>query len=100
MTKEENIHAASTCTPKTVGTKKNMKNKIYFYVGIIPSDERDLKEFINNMIEDSDQKYFVEVIDQYDDPYGYYTYQLRGSWDAYKCFLDRPFVRSLTHHEE
>jgi hypothetical protein len=82
------------------GTKKNMKNKIYFYVGIIPSDERDLKEFINNMIEDSDQKYFVEVIDQYDDPYGYYTYQIRGSWDAYKCFIDRPFVRSLTHHEE
>lgn len=82
------------------GTKKNMKNKIYFYVGIIPSDENDLKEFINNMIEDSDQKYFVEVIRHYDDPKGYLTYQLRGSWEAYKCFMGRPFVRSLSHDED
>ena len=52
------------------------------------------------MIEDSDQKYFVEVINEYDDPDGYYTYQLRGSWEAYKCFLGRPFVKSLSHDEE
>jgi hypothetical protein len=77
-----------------------MKDKIYFYVGIIPSDEKDLKEFINDMIEDSDLKYFVEVINEYDDPDGYYTYQLRGSWEAYKCFLGRPFVKSLSHDEE
>ncbi len=77
-----------------------MKNKIYFYVGIIPSDEKDLREFISNMIEDSDQKYFVEIINHYDDPDGYYTYQLRGSIEAYKCFIGRPFVRSLSHDQE
>jgi hypothetical protein len=77
-----------------------MKNKIYFYVGIIPSDENELKEFINNMIEDSDQRYFVEVINEYDDTHGYYTYQLRGTWEAYKCFMKRPFVKSLSHDEE
>ena len=43
---------------------------------------------------------FVEVMKEYDDPQGYYTYQLRGSWEAYKCFLGRPFVRSLSHDEE
>jgi len=77
-----------------------MKDKIYFYVGIIPSDENELKEFINNMIEDSDQRYFVEVINEYDDTHGYYTYQLRGTWEAYKCFMNRPFVKSLSHDEE
>jgi hypothetical protein len=74
--------------------------KIYFYVGIIPSDEGDLKEFIHNMIEDSDQKYFVEIIKEYDDPHGYHTYQLRGTWDAYRCFMNRPFIKSLSHDEE
>lgn len=78
----------------------DMKDKIYFYVGIIPEDGVILKEFINNMIEDSDLKYFVEVINEYDDPDGYYTYQLKGTWEAYKCFLDRPFVKSLSHDEE
>ena len=77
-----------------------MKDKISFYVGIISSEEKDLKEFINNMIEDSDQKYFVEVINEYDDTHGYYTYQLRGTWEAYKCFMNRPFVKSLSHDEE
>ena len=77
-----------------------MKDKIYFYVGIISSEEKDLKEFINNMIEDSDQKYFVEVINEYDDTHGYYTYQLRGTWEAYKCFMNRPFIKSLSHDEE
>jgi AAA+ ATPase superfamily predicted ATPase len=79
---------------------RNMKDKIYFYVGIIQSDKMDLNEFINNMIEDSDQKYFVEVMKEYEDPQGYYTYQLRGSWEAYKCFMNRPFVKSLTHDED
>lgn len=82
------------------GTKKIMKNKIYFYVGILPSGEKDLMEFISNMIEDSDQIYFVEIIRHYDDPYSYYTYQLRGSWEAYKCFMNRSFVKSLSHDEE
>jgi len=77
-----------------------MLNKIHFYVGIIPSEEKNLKEFINNLIEDSDQKYFVEIINEYDDPNGYYTYQLRGYWEAYKCFLNRPFIKSLSHDED
>lgn len=76
-----------------------MKNKIYFYVGIIPSDEKNLREYISNMIEDSDQKYFVEIIKEYDDPNGYYTYQLRGTWEAYKCFLNVSFIKSLSHDE-
>ena len=77
-----------------------MKDKIYFYVGIIPEDGVILKEFINNMIEDSDQRYFVEVVNEYDDTHGYYTYQLKGTWEAYKCFMNRPFVKSLSHDEE
>ena len=77
-----------------------MLNKIHFYIGIVQSEENDLKEFISSMNEDSDEKYFVEIINEYDDPYGYYTYQLRGSWEAYKCFINRPFIKSLSHDED
>jgi hypothetical protein len=51
--------------------------------------------------EDTDEKFHVELINEYDDPEGYYTYTIRGSWEAYKCFLDRAdFVKSLNHYEE
>jgi hypothetical protein len=37
---------------------------------------------------------------EYDDPDGYYTFHLRGSWEAYKCFQNSLFVKSLQHDEE
>ena len=78
----------------------NMKDKIEFYVGILPRDKNKLDELIHNLNEDSDQKFFVEHLSTFDDPEGYLNYTLRGSWDSYKCFLDQKFIKSLEHYEE
>ena len=77
-----------------------MKDKIHFYVGIILEDVGRLKEFISNMNEDSDQKFSVDFINEYDDLHGYYTYHLKGYIEAYRCFLNAPFIKSLSHDEE
>ena len=77
-----------------------MKNKIDFYVGIIPRDKAKLDELIHSLNEDSDQKFFVEHKNTFDDPDGYLNYVLNGTWDAYKCFQNQPFIKSLEHYEE
>jgi hypothetical protein len=78
-----------------------MMEKIHFYVGIDTTQESDFKSFVYMLNEDTDEKFHVELINEYDDPEGYYTYTIRGSWEAYKCFLDRAdFVKSLNHYEE
>ena len=77
-----------------------MKDRIDFYVGIIPRDKHKLDELIFTLNEDSDQKYFIENKNSFDDPDGYFTYILTGTWDAYKCFLNQPFIKSLNHYEE
>lgn len=78
-----------------------MENKIIeFYVGIIPRDKSKLDEFIHMLNEDSDQKFFIEHTSTFDDPDGYLNHTLKGTWEAYKCFLNQPFVKSLEHYEE
>lgn len=74
--------------------------KINFYVGILPEQDQDLKQFVYMLNEDTDEKYHVEVVKEYNDPNGYYTYVIFGTWEAYKCFLDARFVKSLNHYEE
>lgn len=78
--------------------------KFSFYVGILPEDHSRLLDFVYSLNEDSDEKFHCEIMDEYDNPYGYYTFVLTGTLDAYKCFLnthDTPnFVKSLNHYEE
>jgi len=79
-----------------------MQNKkILFYVGINPEDQIKLKDFIGNFMEDDvDEKFHINIVNEFDDPDGYYTYLLEGSWYSYKCFSGRDFVKSLNHYEE
>lgn len=75
--------------------------KIQFEVGIIPGDEMKLKDFINSLIEDDvDEKFHMRIINEFDDPDGYYTYLLEGSWDSYQCIMGQKFVKSISHYEE
>jgi len=79
--------------------------KISFYVGIIPKDESKFKEFVHVMNEDSDENYSAFIQSEFNDPEGYYNYQIIGSWKAYECFLAETsipgsFVKSLVHYEE
>lgn len=74
--------------------------KITFYVGILPEDKQELLSYVSLLNEDSDQKFLASIQGTFDDPHGYFEYIIKGSWECYKCFLDRAFVKSLNHYEE
>jgi len=67
-----------------------------FYVGIDPKDELEFKSELYLLNEDCDEKYNTFITGEYDDPHGYYTYILKGTIDSYKCFLRKPYVKSLS----
>lgn len=77
-----------------------MSKRIEFYVGIDKKDEPRLMDFVYSLNEDSDEKFHTHVWENQDDPYGYYTYRLSGTWESYKCFQGQGFVKSLEHFEE
>ena len=67
-----------------------------YYVGIDPKDrERFMKDvhLLN-----------VEIINEYDDTHGYYTFYIKGTSDSYEHFLNNAiadsYVRSLEHFKE
>jgi hypothetical protein len=74
-----------------------MTEKILFYVGILPQDFDAFKVLAENAN--------AEIINSYDDPYGYFVTVLKGSWDSYEKLLsntsvDNPLVKSIEHFEE
>lgn len=81
-----------------------MRDRIDFYVGIVPKDKSKLMEFVNILNEDSDPKFQVFIKNEFDDPEGYYNFVINGTWESYQCFLDEcgkvSFIKSLTHYEE
>jgi hypothetical protein len=80
--------------------------KVEYYVGILPEDFNKFEEYVEYLNDDAhcDWKFKVDVLNEFDDPDGYYTFQIRGYWDSYNKFLEQSknngFVRSLTHYEE
>jgi hypothetical protein len=75
--------------------------KINFYVGIWPISEHHFWDTIHNLNEgDSDTKFEAVVVSKFDNPDGYLTFTVRGTWDAYNCFLNDPYVKSIEHFEE
>jgi len=80
------------------------KEKIDFYVGIIPKDREKLMQMINLLNEDTDPNFQVFIKNEFDDPDGYYNFVMNGTWESYKCFLDEcdksKFIKSLNHYEE
>jgi hypothetical protein len=80
------------------------KEKIDFYVGIIPRDREKLMQMVDLLNEDTDPKFHVFVKNEFDDPEGYYNFVINGTWESYQCFLDETgkgkYIKSLTHYEE
>jgi hypothetical protein len=75
--------------------------KINFYVGILPEDENHFWSIIHNLNEaDTDLKFEAVVLNKFDDPDGYLSFTVFGSWDAYKCFANDTLIKSLEHFEE
>ena len=73
---------------------------ITFYVGILPEDKAELLSFVSSLNEEEDPKTFALIQGTVDDPYGYFEYAIKGTWDCYKLFADRNFVKSINHYEE
>jgi len=72
------------------------ENKIEFFVGILPEDDRKLDNFIKYLLSEDIE---IAIENHFDDPDGYYTYIMRGSYRAYEQFLNFNIVKSLSHHE-
>ena len=60
---------------------------INFYAGIDPVNESDFKDILSTMNGCNDNRYHVDIVGEYDDPDGYYTYMLRGGSESYNYFL-------------
>jgi len=76
--------------------------KIEYYVGVLPEDIDTMNSFINELNSSIDEDFNVEVVGQFDDPNGYYSYTIKGTWKSYQAFLDKTdsFVKSVEHFEE
>jgi hypothetical protein len=73
--------------------------KITFYVGVNPEDRNQFMQLFNEINESA--LYRMTITGQYDNPRGYHTYSIRGSWSSYKKFLDGPsFIKSVEHFED
>lgn len=74
---------------------------IEFYVGINPKDETEFYNFINTLRE---QLYNIDIVGEFDNSDGYYTYEIKSTWEVYTMFLEYTrndeLIKSLEHFEE
>ena len=64
-----------------------------FFVGVLPEDRVKIVDFIIDIK--------ASIKNEYDDPHGYYTYVIDGTWEQYQLLLDEnTFIKSLEHFEE
>jgi len=75
-------------------------NLIEYYIGIQPDDTQKLIEFMSILNSDIDTNLHVTVMYTYDDPIGYFTYCIKGTWESYKEFLNQYWLKSVNHFEE
>jgi len=68
------------------------KKLIDFDLGFLPEN----KEAVIGLLKERN----LVVKHEFDDPHGYYTFIINGTWDDYSFFLDNPIQKSLTHYED
>jgi len=83
--------------------RHNINMKIEYYVGILPEDREKFERSVEFLNDNENYYYHVKLIGEFDDPHGYYTFQLEGTPDSYRYFLreaqEDGFVRSLNHYD-
>lgn len=80
-------------------------NRFNYYVGILPKDTETFMCAISTLNESDDVNLHVSIVGEFDDPNGYYSYTIKGTWESYRTFLNEEshnpkFVKSLEHFEE
>lgn len=71
-------------------------------MGVLPEDKAKLLGIVKVLNESEDVRQHVTVKGEFDDPNGYYSYTITGTWVSYDVFLHlsgNP-VKSLEHFEE
>lgn len=80
------------------------KNKIEYYVGILPENRSEFEDFFENLNSQGEWDLDCKIISEFDDPNGYYTFHISGRWPSYFEFSNNArsggFVKSLYHYEE
>lgn len=72
-------------------------NTITFYIGILPKDRVEFFNLFKSFNESNE----MSILDEYNDPYGYYTFVIHGTWEDYNKFLHGPAIfKSVEHFEE
>ncbi len=75
-------------------------NKVIYYVGIVPEDTHLLMDFISLLNEQPNENLHIKIESEFDDPDGYYSYTIKGTFDSYQRFSKTGFIKSLEHFEE
>ena len=70
---------------------------ITFYIGILPKDRVEFFELFKSFNTNNQ----MDILDEFDSPYDYYTFTIHGTWEDYKKFLNGPsIIKSVEHFEE
>ena len=73
---------------------------IEFYIGINPENTAEFMDIFDaiNDVTESD----MDLLHEFDDPHGYYTYIIKGTWEQYELFLNHKdsIIKSVNHYEE
>ena len=77
--------------------------RIEFYIGISSTDRQSLYNYIKSINSNLSEEHRVEILGEFDDPYGYYELICTGTWNSYGHFNDMngpTYIKSLQHYEE
>lgn len=77
--------------------------RIEFYIGILSIDKHSLYSYIKGINSILSEEHQVEILGEFDDPYGYYELICKGSWHSYDHFNVHngpSYIKSLQHYEE
>ena len=72
-----------------------------FYVGVLPEDRQRFVDFTHILSEsDVDHRYKIYIKGEYNNPNGYFTFSVRGTWADYRLTSGQDFVKSIEHFED
>lgn len=72
---------------------------INFYVGVLPDDVHAFLLLLKSIREFNEKE--IQIQNEWDDPYGYYTFSILADWDVYHIlFSNKQIIKSLTHYED
>jgi hypothetical protein len=73
-----------------------MADLFTFFIGIDGADRQQFQDLFDSINHELPDK--MKILNQYDDVYGYHTFAISGTWQAYKKFIGLDLIKSLEHY--